>query len=39
MFCTPLQQKDSVKNIFALASYLKYVFTGILGADTKPSPA
>ena len=39
MIWTPLDQKDSVKNIFALASYLSDLFTGILDAVTKPSPA
>ena len=38
MILTPLDQKDSVKNIFALASYLSDIFTGILDTVTKPSP-
>ena len=39
MFCTPLQQKHGVKNVFALANYLNDVLTGILGVVTKLSPA
>ena len=34
MFCKPLQQKDSVKNIFVFDGYLRDVFAGILGAVT-----
>ena len=37
MFCTPIEQKDSVKNIFASANHLSDAFTRSLGAATSPA--
>ena len=37
MFCTPVEQKDSVKNIFASANHLSDAFTRSLDAVTFPA--